>query len=43
MMRTPSQSATAMVIAALALAWGVTRGAHDPDLRSGFTPLPLLR
>jgi hypothetical protein len=43
MKRTPTNSVTAIAIAARAFAWGISCGAYDPDHASGVSPLPLLR
>jgi hypothetical protein len=44
MTRTPTNSVTAIAIAARAFAWDIPGGAHPSDLASGVLPrLPLLR
>lgn len=43
MTRTPNPSATAIVIAAGAFAWGVSCGARRSSLRLGLLPLLPLR
>ena len=43
MKRTPTNSVTAITIAARAFAWGMPGGAHPADPASGVSPLPLLR
>jgi len=43
MKRTPTNSVTAIAIAARAFAWDMPCGAYRPGLASGVSPLPLLR
>ncbi len=43
MKRTPTNSVTAIAIAACAFAWGMPCGAFRSDLASGVSPLSLLR
>ncbi len=43
MTRTPTNSVTAIAIAARAFAWGMPCSAYRSDLVSGVSPLSLLR
>lgn len=43
MTRTPTNSVTAIAIAARAFAWVMPGGAYHSDLASRVSPLPLLR